>query len=301
MKINKFFYITSAVLFLAGCSFPYSTNKSSASPTSFKQSKLASNGIMSSRASEAAVYEDSVSFESADSQTSSTAYEKKIIKTGNVSIEVTSLSELENTVQDFATKYNGYITNSNMNETSFHITVKIPSANFETAINSAGDLGKIKNRSVSSEDVSDTYYDLQTRLETKKTMQKKLESYLSSAKNMSDLLEIEKQLNNVTSEIESMEGRMKRLTNQIDYSTIWFSFYLPSGYNNEGFDWPDLKEAFRNFGHNIVNFFASLLITIFYIIIYGIPVIAVTAFFFWLLFGRVGLLLKLFKWLKWKK
>jgi len=299
MKINvrKGLLLSVSVLFLAGCSFPYSSGKTKAEPTSIKAGKV----LMSSRAAEAAVYADAVSYESEDFESNSVSYEKKIIRTANISLEVSSLSDLEASVQAFAEQYKGYITSSNLKETSCYITVKIPSNNFDAAITSAGNLGIIKNRSINSEDVSDTYYDLQTRLETKKTMQKKLEAYLSSAKNMSDLLEIEKQLNNVTSEIESMEGRMKRLSNQIDYSTIWFSFYLPSGYNNEGFDWPDLKEAFRNFGHNTINFFASLLMSIFYIVLFGIPIIALIAFFFWLLFGRVGLLVKLFKWLKWKK
>ena len=213
-------------------------------------------------------------------------------------MEVATLSDLDKTVAEFAQKYNGYVTNSSMNENGFDATVRIPNRYFEEAMNSAGDLGKVKYRSVNSQDVSEDFYDLQTRLETKKTMQKKLESYLSSAKDMKDLLEVERQLNMVTTEVESMEGRMKRLSNQIDYSTIYIGMSLPTGYDNSGFNWPDLGESFREFGYNIVKFGAGLLMFLFYLVVYGIPVVAVAAFFFWLLFGRVGLLVKLFKWLK---
>ena len=129
-------------------------------------------------------------------------------------------------------------------------------------------------------------------------MQKKLEVYLGQAKDIKDLLEVERQLNNVTSEIEVMEGRMKRLVNQIDFSTIYMTMNLPTGFDREGFKWPDLGEDFRAFGENFVNFIAKLFISIFYIFIFGIPIVFVLAFLFWLLFGRIGLLVKLFKWLK---
>lgn len=243
-------------------------------------------------------YETEESVDNGVYESASPNFERKLIKTGHLNMEVATLSDLDKTVAEFAQKYNGYVTNSSMNENGFDATVRIPNRNFEEAMNSAGDLGKVKYRSVNSQDVSEDFYDLQTRLETKKTMQKKLESYLSSAKDMKDLLEVERQLNMVTTEVESMEGRMKRLSNQIDYSTIYIGMSLPTGYDNSGFNWPDLGESFREFGYNIVKFGAGLLMFLFYLVVYGIPVVAVAAFFFWLLFGRVGLLVKLFKWLK---
>ena len=54
------------------------------------------------------------------------------------------------------------------------------------------------------------------------------------------MLEIERQLNEVESELESIEGRMKRLTNQIEFSTISLNFTLPVGKTENGFVFPDL-------------------------------------------------------------
>lgn len=241
------------------------------------------------------IYEESAGMSSQDAQA---VTERKLIKTGNLTLEVESLTDIEETVNDFAKSFNGYITNSSTEENYFSVTVKVPESNFEEAMNRAGSIGKIKYRSVNNTDVTEEFYDLKTRLETKKIMQKKLEVYLEQAKDIKDLLEVERQLNNVTSEIEVMEGRMKRLVNQIDFSTIYMTMNLPTGFDREGFKWPDLGEDFRAFGENFVNFIAKLFISIFYIFIFGIPIVFVLAFLFWLLFGRVGLLVKLFKWLK---
>ncbi|MCQ2241660.1 DUF4349 domain-containing protein [Treponema sp.] len=227
--------------------------------------------------------------------------ERKLIKTGNITLESDTLSNSENLITEFAKSFGGYITDSSTYEYSYHATVKIPSSKFEEAMTAAGELGKIKYRSVNSQDVTEDFYDLKTRLDTKKIMRDKLESYLSQAKDIKDLLEIERQLNNVISEIEVMEGRLKRLSNQVDYSTIYIGIELPTGFNDSGFEWPDLGENFRKFGSDFVNFMASLLMGIFYFIVFGVPLLAVLAFFFWLLFGRVGLIVKLIKILKKKK
>ena len=82
------------------------------------------------------------------------------------------------------------------------------------------------------------------------------------------MLKIEHELNSVIGDIESMEGKMKRLSSQIDYSRIEISYHLPfRATSSGGFEWPDMGEAFRRFASNIVDFFAGLLTVLLYIVI----------------------------------
>lgn len=224
--------------------------------------------------------------------------ERKLIKNGYVTICVPKFDEIENQIQKYAKMYGGYITNTYLSEYNYSAEIKIPSVNFETAMNNAGTLGEVKNRSQNANDVTEEFYDLDSRINTKKILKNKLEGYLKQASSMKELLEIERQLNNVVSELESMEGRMKRLSNQIDYSTININAVLPTGYSDTGYEWPNLKEKFSQLGVNIVNFFAGFLVFLLYLIVYGIPILAVGAFLFWLLFGKVGVLRKLYNKLK---
>lgn len=227
-------------------------------------------------------------------------FERKIIRNGSITLQVEKFSDAENSVNEFAKQFGGYVSNSFMMDYSCSLTIRIPSERFDEAMNAAGNLGEVKGRSINTQDVSEDFYDLKTRLETKKTMQKKLESYLASAKTIKDLLEIERQLNNVTSEIESMEGRLKRLSSQIDFATITIIFTLPSGHSEQGYEWPDFGEMFGEFGYDVVSIFMTVIMGFLYFVIAAIPVIIIIAFLFWLLFGRLGLLIKLYKWLKWK-
>ena len=226
------------------------------------------------------------------------AFERKLIRTGNVSLEVRSVSDAEEKISQWAKSLGGYVTNANTWEMGAGFTVRIPSANFDDAMAQAGSFGRITNRSVNSQDVSDNYYDIKARLETKYILRDKLSNYLSQAKDIKDLLEIERQLNSVIEDIESTESRFKRLSGQIDYSTIYIDMHFARGKDEGGVILPDVKESWNTFLSNIIAFFWGLLKILFYIVIFGIPLIALAAFFFWLLFGKVGLLVKLFKKLK---
>lgn len=241
----------------------------------------------------AAVYENG-----AAASNSVEVYEQKLIRTGNVSLEVQSVSNAEEEITAWAKSLGGYVTNANTWQYGAGFTVRVPSERFDEAMAQTGNFGRITNRSVSSQDVSDNYYDMKSRLETKYILRDKLQSYLSQAKDIKDLLEIERQLNSVIEDIESTESRFKRLSGQIDYSTIYINMSFERGKDEGGIILPDVKNSWNDFVSNVIAFFWGLLKVLFYIVIFGIPVVAVAAFFFWLLFGKVGLLIKLFKKLK---
>lgn len=229
---------------------------------------------------------------------SETTQERKIIKTGSLSYEVKNLSETEEKIAAWLEGFGGYIADTWSNRNNMNVTVKVPSSSFEDAMNSTGDFGELLSRSISTEDVSENYYDLETRLETRKILQEKLESYLAGAKSISDLLEIERQLNDVTSELESMEKQFRRLSNQIDFSTISISCRLPANTTEAGFETPDFLQGLKDFGYNALQFLCNFGLGILYIILIGVPSVLLIALLYWLCFGKIGLVRKLFNKLK---
>lgn len=218
--------------------------------------------------------------------------ERKLRKNGSIQVVVTDLEEGTKAVESWTKQFNGYISNSYSSEYYVSYIVRIPSASFDAAMDTFGTIGKIKSKNITADDVTEQYYDLMTRLETKKVLREKYNQYLKKAENVKEMLEIERQLNNVISEIESMEGKMRLLTNQIDYSTISVTISMNSTssasyYHVDGFS---VKEMI----YDIANFFVSLLEIIIYVVVYGIPILALVALVYWLLLGKIGLLKKLF-------
>ena len=222
--------------------------------------------------------------------------ERKLVKTGSISFEVENLDTTDALVTQWAEKFGGYVFSSGSNTTNAWYTVKIPSTEFDNAMNSVGNIGDVKSRSISTEDVSDSYYDLKTRLETRKIMRDRLSDYLQRAENIDNLLKIESELNSVISDIEYMEGSMKRLNGRIDYSTININASLPFRTNNEGeFTWPDFGDGTRRFFSSVVDYFGDFVGLILYLIICGVPTLAFIIFLYWLLFGKLGILIRIFK------
>lgn len=228
-------------------------------------------------------------------QSSSQVVERKLIKRGNVNIEVQNLKNAQESVEKWCKDFGGYIESFSENTNSANFNLRIPSVKFDEALNSVGEFGTVKSKNISTQDVSEQFYDLQGRLATKKIMQERLQKYLSQAKDVKDMLQIEKELNNTISEIESMEGRMKRLSGQIEYSSVNIFLELPYRTSDEGFVWPDFLQGFREFLSNCVDFFVGLFGIMVYAIVFGVPIIAILAFLYWLLIGKKGLLIKLFK------
>lgn len=273
--------------------------------TSCGQSKSGRTSVEYAYEMEDALYETSMprmasKATSADTNSinSGAVAQRKLILNGNASIEVPTISELDVKIDEWAKSYGGYVANSDWNERNFYATVKIPSNRFYDAMNSTSDFGKIKNHNINTNDVTDEYYDLESRIETKKILRDNLKGYLKKADNIKDMLEIERQLNEVESELESIEGRMKRLTNQIEFSTISLNFTLPVGKTEDGFVFPDYGEGFREFAENFFGFLRGFILSICYIVVFGTPLVGLFFLLFWLLFGKVGIIRKIFMKLK---
>ena len=220
--------------------------------------------------------------------------ERKLIRTGTISVEVESLADTRESINSWVSRWNGYIASSNEGPSSLSCTIRIPSVYFELAINEAYGLGKLRAKTIQAQDVTDQYYDLQTRLDTKIILQERYQSYLKQAENIEDLLAVERKLNDVTSEVESMKGQLKLLNSQVDYSTIVLNARLPPNETEDGFTLPDTKSGFKNFLGTAAGFFNGIMFFLLYLILFGIPIVLLAALLWWLCFGKLGLIRKLF-------
>lgn len=219
---------------------------------------------------------------------------RKLIYTGYISIGVENLAETKNAVEQWLKKYDGYISNSSESQRSVNFSVNIPQKNFFAAMDEGASLGKIKNKNVNCRDVTEQFYDLQTRLETRHILLERLQNYLASSSNVKDLIEIETKINDVTSELEQMQGNMNRLQKQIAFSRIEIQAMLPAGSDERGFIFPDLKDGACNLLHNIVSFLVNFVFVLIYVFIFGTLIVLALILIYWLAFGKIGLVRKLF-------
>lgn len=104
------------------------------------------------------------------------------------------------------------------------IVVRVPAAKYRDALAQIGKLGDVLHREETVEDVTEQFLDVQTRLRNARAMRDRLEKLLEQAKDVKEALAVEKELGRITTDIERMEGRLKRLRELISFSTITVQF-----------------------------------------------------------------------------
>ena len=87
----------------------------------------------------------------------------------------------------------------------------------------------------------------------KKQLEKKYLDILTKAKSVKEILEVEKELGKLREDIESVEGRLKYLQNQVSFSTLSINFYKTES-NSSGFG-KRISNGFSNGFENLKSFF----------------------------------------------
>jgi hypothetical protein len=163
-------------------------------------------------------------------------WDKKIIKTATLRLEVKDFKKYNENVHKTVKQYGAYIAQEEQNLTDEKsetvISIKVPVDQFETMMNQLpGADVKVLERKITTEDVTGEVVDTKSRLEAKKQMRLKYLEFLKQSKNMEEVLQVQNEINSIQEEIESAAGRIDFLSHQSAYSTINLAFYQPiNGY-----------------------------------------------------------------------
>jgi hypothetical protein len=187
----------------------------------------------------------------------------------------------------------GWIVSSNLYWEEISLVVKVPAENFETFLISSENMGEIDSKSVTSDDVTELYFDLKSRIENKIILRDRFRAYLEKSDSMDDILSVERQLSDVTTEIEQLEGSFRGLNRDVDYSTVTFILRSPVVISTAD-NFPSFTKAFSSLKYIIVSFFYYLFFIIIYLIIFGVPIVLVLGLIYVLGWGKVGLIRKFF-------
>ncbi len=207
----------------------------------------------------------SVSVEGAPIVTSGQAVERKLIKTGRLVFETENIDTTFITIQAAIKRLNGYIENENEYKTRTRLVkdlrVRIPANNFDHLLDEVTDgVKKIDNKTINVADVTEEFVDQEARLNVKKSLLQRYEDLLLKAKNVEDMINIEREMGTLQAEIESIEGRLRYLSNQVSMSSLDISFYQQTSISEEKSSlWLDIKYAFLGGWNSFISFTVLLI------------------------------------------
>jgi len=153
------------------------------------------------------------------------AADRKIVRTGSITMEVNDIGKSQADIADIAVQYQGYVVSSNLNankeQPSGFISFRVPAERFNDALVKLRALAvKVTYENTNSQDVTEQYTDLQAQLNNYKATETQYLELLKKADNVKDMLEVQRELSNVRGNIERIEGRMNYLERTSDTSMI---------------------------------------------------------------------------------
>ncbi len=202
--------------------------------------------------------------------------ERRVIQNGSLSLVVKSLEEARVGIQQKAESLGGHIQAASFYENDYRphdnyyredrahtvrsgsLTIRVPSDKFNEAVEVfKGFALTVQNENVYTNDVTEQYTDLQTRIKNKKAEEDQYRSLLSRATKVEDILKVTQYINQTRNEAERLEGQFNRLSNQVSLSTINVSLTAEEDIEVLGIvwsPWQEIKAGFRSFIQDIVDF-----------------------------------------------
>lgn len=153
------------------------------------------------------------------------ASQRLVIKSASLSIEVEDVAVAEATLRARAEQLGGYIVSVQTSGSGAYltsvITFRVPAERFEDALTGVEGLAhEVYSRTVSGDDVTEEFVDLESRLRNLEATRDRLLDLLNKATRVEDALQVNQALTDVQGEIEQIQGRMKYLRQSAAFSTV---------------------------------------------------------------------------------
>lgn len=162
---------------------------------------------------------------------------RQLIKEGNISFECENVLQTKAAVEKICKSLGAYTSSEGQDSYGAHLTyrqtIRVPAMKFDTLLLHLEKLAiKIESKDISTRDVTEEFIDLDMRLKTKKELENRYHEILKQAHTVQDVLAVEREIGNVRSEIESMEGRLNYLKDRIALSTLTINYFqlVPSNF-----------------------------------------------------------------------
>ena len=151
----------------------------------------------------------------------------KMIYRGYLYLESTEFDAAVAGLEQLVTQMGGYFESSELNNYSpyrhaFYV-VRGPSAKYQSFCSSVGDLAQLNSQRHTTENVSEAYYDTESRLVTQRTKLERLQELLAKADKMEDIITLESAIAETELQIEYLTGSLRKYDALVDYATVEIS------------------------------------------------------------------------------
>ncbi len=218
---------------------------------------------------------------------------RDIIRTGDLQIEVEDIDRAFAQVQRIADSVGASVASANLTRrpkapgeqgkpepASAQFTLRVPGGQFFALLTALDQVGDIVNKQISSNDVTEEFVDLESRLRHWRAQEEQLLALMRRAGAIKDILTVRNELAQVQLEIERLAGQLRFLRSRVDLSTVTVNL-VPTGTTKKapevlpfgaqiGGGWDKVKSAFQSSLRDLVTGLTWAALVTAYLIPFGI-------------------------------
>ncbi|HSC53044.1 MAG TPA: DUF4349 domain-containing protein [Phnomibacter sp.] len=157
---------------------------------------------------------------------------RQLIRTAHIQMECNDFAAFGARVHQMVKANDGWIDAEQETQSDYNrqnvLQVKVPVARFDALMAGLVGLdGKLMEKKVESEDVTNAIVDTRGRIEAKKIIRARYLELLKQANKMEDILQVQAEINSITEDMESAAYNVQHMQAQAAYSTIYFTYAQP--------------------------------------------------------------------------
>lgn len=281
-------------ILLVGCGAKKSKSESdvSVAPREYSEQDYSENNdatVLEDSKSESALYntvsETGTYAEDTESPNSSTnttvTNNRKIIKTVSMSLETQNFTDDIALIEKKISTLGGYIEMQTMDDLlsdsgrMCNLTARIPADKLDTFVNTVSKTGNVVSKSLTTDDVTLSYVDTESRVKVLKAEQDRLLALIEKAETMEAIITLESRLTDIRYELESNQSQLRMYDNLVDYSTVTITInevyhYTPKPEKVKT-TWDRIQSGFNNtlkdIKNTITEFIVGVVINLPYLVI----------------------------------
>ncbi|WP_164018750.1 DUF4349 domain-containing protein [Pyxidicoccus trucidator] len=148
---------------------------------------------------------------------------RSIVRTASLELERKDPEQGPKQAVSLAKEHGGYA----WRVTSESATVRVPAERLDGFLGAVSGLGKVAKQTVTADDVTEAHQDLKVRLANVERVRERYLELLQRAVSVEDTLRVEKELERVTAEYESLKARVQSLEDHVALATVSLEFQRP--------------------------------------------------------------------------
>ena len=213
-------------------------------------------------------------------------YERKIIKTYNLTLETKNYDSAKNNIINTTSAMGGYIsesaekdnvTYSGKKDRTATFTIRVPSSKVDAFVDAVCENVSVLSKRLSTEDITTAYYDTEAQLESLVAQEKRIEALIEKADTLDYLIQLEDKLTSIRAQINSLNKRLQQYDKSVDMSYVYISLDEVVEYTEIVDEDPTfgmrIKDAFVGTFENFVDFCQGFIIAI----VWLLPAIIIAA------------------------